>query len=955
MQSELAALPPTLRAAAAAFFERFPLTDRLTGYALPHLVRLVACSEFAARVLLRERGWFLDSLADDSLSRAGPGAALARLAAGDALPQPELQRTLRVIRNRQLLAILWREISGQSGIGETLADLSRLADGLIKVAAKQAVISVERRFGNIVNADGRARQFVVLAMGKLGGSELNFSSDVDLIFLYDGDGRSDGGRELSAQEYFGRVARQCVALLEPVTEDGFVYRVDTRLRPFGDSGPPVVSFAALESYLLQHGRSWERYAFVKARMIFGDDRVADDLMSNLIEPFVYRRYLDYGVFESLRKMKHLIEVEVSRRDLANNIKLGPGGIREVEFIVQSLQLVRGGADPALRGPGLRDVVAAVVGHGGLDRRAVESLMAAYYFLRRLENWLQAARDQQTHEYPDGEMERDRAALALGLKDRDALQQKLARHRDCIASSFADVAFRTAGPDGGDSAEDALSERLGALWDAAADADAWADTLRTMQIAAAEPIGKMLAAFAQQASSRQIDSIARRRLIRLLPRLLVLAGARPNPDVVMQRMLGILTKILRRSAYVSLLNENPPALERLLDVCSTSAYLADEISRFPLLLDEMLDPRLYSSIAGKADLARDLATRMARFDEHDSEARITSLCRFQRAALLRIAIADFNGSMPLMHVSDRLTDLAEVVLNAALAAAWQDLVLRHGVPRIVDNGQSRQAGLGVIAYGKLAGMELSYNSDLDLVFLHDSRGREQFTDGARSLENSMFFSRLVRRLVHFLTTQTGSGSLYEVDTRLRPSGRSGLLVSSVEGFERYQEENAWTWEHQALLRSRPVAGSPIVAREFERIRSDTLRHRVRRDGLLDEVKEMRAKMRKHLDTSDTEHFDLKQGQGGIGDIEFLVQYLVLQNAQEHPAVIHYTDNIRQLGTLAAAGCISAADAEQLQAAYQAYRLRLHRLALDQKSSIVDAAEFDAERSSVMRIVRARMGG
>ena len=668
---------------------------------------------------------------------------------------------------------------------------------------------------------------------------------------------------------------------------------------------------------------------------------------------MYRRYLDYGVFESLREMKSLIEAEVGRRDLAENIKLGPGGIREVEFIVQSLQLVRGGADSSLRSAELRKVLTALAGHGGLEKAVVDELASAYFFLRQLENWVQAMRDQQSHDLPAGEDDRARIALAMGYAGFEALAEEVRVRRDFISRTFDGVVFRTEDDPEETEQDDQHGEELGALWDREAGVDSWARVLSDMQLPHANVIAREMAPFAKLASSRQIDSMSRDRLIRLLPSLLSLISETPDPEVTTHRVLGIVSNILRRSAYVALLNENPGVLQRLIDLCSASAYLAEEISRFPLLLDEMLDPRLYSEIPGKSALESDLSGRLARAADDDSETQINLLVQFQRAALFRIAIADFNGSLSLMHVSDRLTELAEVVLNAALRIAWDDLVARYGRPKYRIDEMVRPAGLGVIAYGKLAGMEMSYSSDLDLVFLHDSRGSKQYTDGEKPIDNNRFFSRLVRRLVHFLTTQTGSGSLYEVDTRLRPSGRSGLLVSSIEGFERYQEENAWTWEHQALLRSRPVAGSSHVAREFGRIRSETLRDRVRRDNLLHEVQNMRRKMRAHLDASDDVRFDLKQGEGGIGDLEFLVQYLVLKHAQQHPAVIHYTDNIRQLGTLEAAGFLSEAETRSLQAAYRGYRQRLHQRALDDKDSVVDVAEFAEERQAVRQAVATHM--
>jgi glutamate-ammonia-ligase adenylyltransferase len=807
------------------------------------------------------------------------------------------------------------------------------------------------RFGIPLNIEGQKIPLVTLAMGKLGGRELNFSSDVDLIFLYPQEGESNGDRKLSTHEYFVRLAQQVVALLDDVTADGFVYRVDTRLRPFGDSGPPVVSFAALETYLLQHGRSWERYAYIKARTITPPAvaAVKEELHHNMIEPFVYRRYLDYGVFESLRDMKALIAAEVRKRELADNIKLGPGGIREIEFIVQSLQLVRGGRDEQLRCRELLLVLPRLGRGKGISPVSASQLMRAYGFLRRLENALQALRDQQTHELPKHPADRARIHVAMGFPDWDSLLATLDDHRAAVSRLFAEVAFRT----DSDSNQSVLARSLTQLWDSEADETAWSVTLRDSDFAHAKELADVVTRFANLPTSRQIDATGKKRLAEFVPAFLALLQGRSQPHIVCERILKIATRILRRSAYIVLLNENPPAMQQLIMLCEQSAYLADEIARFPLLLDEMLDPRQYSKTITVESMREDLAERLERAGSTDSEEQIEVLAQFQRATLFRIAVADFSGNLPIMKVSDRLTDLAEVVLQHALDVAWSDLVAKHGTPRIAAQHRKKAAGLGVIAYGKMGGMELSYRSDLDLVFLHDSVGAAAETDGPKPLENSMFFSRLVRRLVHFLTTQTGSGALYEVDTRLRPSGRSGLLVVSIDGFERYQEENAWTWEHQALLRARPVAGSGRIAREFDRIRSDTLRMRVHREQLREDVLSMRAKMRKQLDKSGKDRFDLKQGEGGIGDIEFLVQYLVLRNAHEHPAVIHYSDNIRQLGALGAAGCLAEADVARLQQAYRDFRLSLHRLTLNGESPLVADALFLDERDFVVAVWQREM--
>jgi glutamate-ammonia-ligase adenylyltransferase len=669
-----------------------------------------------------------------------------------------------------------------------------------------------------------------------------------------------------------------------------------------------------------------------------------------VTPFVYRQYLDYGVFESLREMQALIAAEVTRRDMADNIKLGPGGIREIEFIVQSLQLVRGGSRPELQSCELLTVLPRLVGRHGLSQDEADNLSSAYRFLRRIENFIQAIRDQQTHDLPTDVLDRERLRVAMGYPNWDDLLAELNRHRNIVTRQFETIALR----ERQDDSSDAERQQLATMWDNDVSADEWARYLKEEGYPEAAEVAGSIAAFAGTTAARQIDETGRRRLREFMAGLLQLVKTSNEPAVALHRAFAVVEKILRRSAYLALLNENAHVMARLVRLCERSAYIAQQIARYPVLLDELLDPRLYTARISRNELEMELRDRIAAAQAGDSETQMAVLGQFQRASLFRIAVADFNGNLPVMRVSDALTDLAETVLEYALSIAWHDMTAKHGEPEYEIDGDKRRAGFGIVAYGKMGGIELSYRSDLDLVFLHDSHGTAQQTNGAKSLDNTMFYARLVRRLVHFLTTQTGSGALYQIDMRLRPDGQSGLLVTSTEAFERYQEENAWTWEHQALLRARPVAGSAAVAREFERIRAETLTRRVRLSALRDDVVSMRQRMRKELDKSDATQFDLKQGNGGIGDIEFIVQFLVLANAHDRRSVIHYPDNIRQLATLAAAGCLDADEALRLQDIYRAYRLRLHHLTLDEKQLLLPAKEFTAERADVRRIWEKHLG-
>jgi len=948
LESCIADLPEKLQPGVVVWFERLAgQGDVVPEEYLAPVARLLACSEFAGRVLLRDFSWFIENVAGfcDLPDLASAATDIGDIAERDA-EVTLVKSRIRKTRNRQMLRILWREVQQQADLDETLQQLSLLADQLLAVATQYAQAQMQPRFGRVRNTAGDEVPLVILGMGKLGGRELNFSSDIDIIFCYSEDGETDGSRTLSAHEYFARLSRQIIALIDEVTVDGFAFRIDTRLRPFGDSGPPVVSFAALESYLLQHGRDWERYAYVKARIVGLQPPadIADDIQSNLIRPFVYRRYLDYGVFESVREMQGLIAAEVRRRELANNVKLGPGGIREAEFIVQALQLVRGGSEPELQSSELQTVVPLLVSARGLSASDAGAILLAYRFLRRVENFIQAIRDEQTHDLPEGEVDRERLRFAMAYADWPSLLAELDKQRNAISDQFDAIAVR------GKSEARPASQNFSQLWKSHATEEQWTEALRDATGEDAVAVAEKVIAFASSATAQKVDTVSRGRLRRFMPELIERVVASERPLSALPRALAVTEGILRRSAYLALLNENPHALSRLVDLCARSQYIADQIARYPVLLDELLDPRIYSEGVTKADLAEELQQKLAAEGASDSEERMRMIAQFQRAAMFRIAVGDFNGTLPIMKVSDGLTWLAEVVLDEALQVAWDDLVQRHGVPRYRQGGIEYEAGFGIIGYGKLGGLELSYGSDLDIVFLHDSKGDSQLTDGEKPLVNTVFFGRLVRRLVHFLTTQTGSGELYEIDTRLRPDGTSGLLVTSTDAFERYQEENAWTWEHQALLRARAVAGSERIAAQFERIRTETLSRRVRRDKLRDDVIGMRKKMRKKLDCSDATTFDLKNGIGGIGDIEFLVQFIVLQEAGERPAVLFFSDNIRQLDALVAAGIIHKEVGERLQRIYRRYRLYVHRRVLDGRKARSAADEFVSEREFVTAIWR-----
>jgi glutamine synthetase adenylyltransferase/Zn-dependent oligopeptidase len=945
----LANVPESLREPVARWCERFAtqpaLVEAIAQLSPPvrdQLVRVIAASEFAAAALLRDPA-ALQIVVGESAVGANDVAAQYEARVGAAASVSDAQQVLREWRRRAMLGIVWQDIAGGVPVTETLRALSDLADGCIRAAGVAAQRQLDAAFGRPRNSLKAEVPFIVVAMGKLGGRELNFSSDIDLIFLYAEGGETDGARVVDNAEYFNRLGRELIQLLDARTEDGFVFRVDMRLRPFGDSGALVASLAALEDYLQEHGRDWERYAWIKARAVVGIPAYAAAHHA-FIRSFVFRRYLDFGVFDSLREMKALIARDVARRELEGHLKLGLGGIRELEFIVQSLQLVRGGANPRLQNASLLAVLPSLAGSRLLAPAVVAELSDAYRVLRKAENALQMIRDAQTHVLPEDPLDRARLALNLGLPDWPAALERIEAARRQVARLFEALVF--GGPD--------AERQIGAVMlncMASDDLELGAE-LRARGLAeeAVEPIAQLLEGYRKAPAYRRLDEAARRRIHVILGRLLAAAASRPSPVVVVERVLRVLEAIGARSSYLALLKEQPPALERLIEVCSVSGFLARQVAEFPLLLDELIDPNCFAELPSRDGFLRELDARTERVPDDDVERQVEALRQFQKVAVFCVAFADLTGRLPLMRVSDRLTDIAELILQRCMELAWTQMTQMYGVPQCVDVGGLREVRVAVAGYGKLGGLELGYGSDLDLVFLHDSSGELQQTNASRPLDNGVFLMRLGQRIVHLLTMHSAAGRLYEVDMRLRPNGKGGFLITGIDAFERYQHQDAWTWEHQALLRARAVAGDPDLRRRFEAARKWVLRAAVHRDTLRTDVAEMRMRMRRELSLAGPQQFDIKQDAGGMADIEFLVQYWVLASADEHPEVLDHSDNIRQLEALAAAGVLGRETAIVLTDAYIHYRQVLHHLSLEGGERVVDAAIFAATRATVTEIWR-----
>jgi len=853
------------------------------------LQEFAAVSSFAARTLQR---W--------------PQACEALVASGrlvrDAPPAPppagtleDAERELRRFRQTEALRLSWREITGHAELPASLAELTRLAEICIETALRHCRAALEHRFGRALDAHGRPLGLCVLGMGKLGGGELNFSSDIDLLFVSAGKGQTEGPRRIDAADFFTRLARDLSRCLNRPTADGWVYRVDTRLRPFGSAGALVWTRQAMEIYYQHEGRDWERFALLKARPVAGDRELGERLLASL-QPFIFRRYLDYTLFEGIRNVRADIGREAARHSRRDDIKSGPGGIREAEFIVQSLQLLRGGQQAGLRCRGHLQALAACRELGLLESDTADALEEAYRFLRGLENRLQMRDEQQTHVLPAGPEGRAALVALSDYPDWESLAADCSRQREQVRREF----------------EGWFGEPVAAdsLWQQLAAGDAEPGLLQRAGEHGFEPpdqVPERLGEWRRRLEQRPLSGAAWRLLEHLLPALLEAAADTDNPDLALQRGLALLDNICRRRAYLSLLVEQPQALARTVALFARSGRIAELITRQPLLLDDLIDPVLSQSLPEQDELRRHLQRPGAA--RRDTEQMLHDLNRLQQTHLLRIATNELEDSIDAAAAQCYLSRLASFLVEACLDQARRDLGARHSDPG---------TAFSVIAYGALGAREMHYSSDLDLVFIHSGgEGDERFA------------TRLAQALIHLLSTRGTGGRLYEIDTRLRPNGRSGLLVTAFDAFARYQREQAWDWELRALARARPVAGDTATATAFNGLRRELLTTPRDADQLRRSTREMRERMRRP-----------GRERGGastpaaIVDIQFIAQYWVLTLAHRHPALTEPTGTASQLAAIAGACPELRAESETLQDSLAQWTRWLH-------CSELQAADADTE--------------
>ncbi|ABN74063.1 bifunctional [glutamate--ammonia ligase]-adenylyl-L-tyrosine phosphorylase/[glutamate--ammonia-ligase] adenylyltransferase [Actinobacillus pleuropneumoniae] len=878
--------------------------------------------------------------------------------------EAQLARELRLFRHREMATLNFLQSNKVACVEFVFEHLSDLAETLIIGARDWLFQRCCEEYGTPMNSLGEQQELLILGMGKLGGRELNFSSDIDLIFTYPDAGETVGGRKpIENSKFFTRLGQRLIKALDEITLDGFVYRTDMRLRPFGDSGALVLSFAAMEDYYQEQGRDWERYAMIKAK-ILGEDpqNINHRYLRQMLRPFMYRRYLDFSAIQSLREMKQKISREVLRRNLTDNIKLGAGGIREIEFIVQTFQMVRGGRDKILQERSLLRVLPRLAELKLLTEQQIQQLYDAYIFHRQVENVLQAIDDKQTQTLPTDEQDRARIMFACrsylqknaqnqplvienNIHTWQDFLQALEQHQQNVRAVFNQII----GEEGDDEASP-LNEKL-AVWQ-----DILHYQISEEDLAAVlndypidsndyHEIFRQLSNTLQDWSKRPIGVRGRNVLQRLMPKILDMVCNREDYLVVLPRLLNIVDKITLRTTYLELLQEREQILPLLITLCSQSIMIAERIARYPMLLDELIIQNSLTQVIELNQYKTALNDYLIRIPEEDEEALIDALRQFKQSQILHIAAADILGVLPVMKISDHLTYLAEAIIGAVVNMAWKSLSQRFGMP---DHLADAEQGFAVIAYGKLGGIELGYNSDLDLVFLHNAPQDSETTGARKSISSHQFYLKLAQKINSIFNLNTSAGVLYEVDMRLRPSGEAGLLVSTVSAYESYQQNEAWTWESQALVRTRCVYGSQELAQAFEQIRRATLAMPRTSGQLRREICEMRYKMYQHLSTSDHTHFDLKKDKGGITDIEFIAQCLVLEYAHQYPQMAIWSDNVRIFDSAVECGILSLTDGEMLKHCYTAIRNRIHHLNLLRSPSVVSADEFVEERAFVAQI-------
>lgn len=877
-----------------------------------YILHAIACSPFVERLLKKDAVLLQDTL--KNLHEPYLASEMQNfLVAQGIVDELSLKRALRKLRSNVMARMIVRDLNGLADLHEVMQTTSELATCAINTAINCLYGWMAKTYGQPKDAEGNLQQLIVIGMGKLGGGELNVSSDIDLIFAYASEGDTEGEKPISNQDFFTRMAKKLIAAIDEITEDGFVFRVDMRLRPFGSEGALVCNLDALEEYYQNNGREWERYAWIKGHEVTGGKQV-----TQLLKPFVFRKYLDFGALSSMRGLKIQIQRDVNSKGMHDNVKLGRGGIREIEFIAQVFQLIRGGQDASLQIKPTLSVLALLKSKGLLPEKTVAELSEAYIFLRNLEHRIMYLEDAQTQELPKNDEAKARIAKAMNFASWSDFLMKLEVYRTQVQHHF-DETFND-----GESDADAL-EAEKAIWNGLhVEADA-VDAIKKIGYTDAAETYRRLNTLHQSSRYKQLPELSRQRFDAVMPHVIFHAASMPNADTTLTRVTDLLESICRRASYLALLAEHPSAMQLLVKLCSSSPWLANYLAQHPILLDELLDTRTLYAQPDFSAMRAELQARLVEA-EGDIERQMDIMRHFKHACIFRFAAQDINGELALETISDYLSDLADLVLSVALEAIWPHVRGRH-----LDTPK-----FAVIGYGKLGGKELGYSSDLDIIFLYDDD----------SPEAGEVYARFAQRINNWFNSLTSAGLLYETDLQLRPDGNSGLLVSSVTAFRDYQLNKAWIWEHQALTRARFVAGDVAIGKTFNQIRLEVITQARDQEKLKTEVLAMRERMRsaKHAKLG---KFDLKQGVGGIIDVEFLVQYLVLLHAPAHALLTENIGNIGLLKQLASIEVINQDVAEKAAAAYRMFRHMQHMLKLQGASNLEVDADTVAHHAEAVK--------
>ncbi|MBF0258577.1 MAG: bifunctional [glutamate--ammonia ligase]-adenylyl-L-tyrosine phosphorylase/[glutamate--ammonia-ligase] adenylyltransferase [Desulfamplus sp.] len=1056
-----------------ASIDKKRLTLPKNKLSIDELEQVMFFSEFAASTLIKDPSILVDLVESGDLERSYNDDEYnlkLELQIKNVKDDMELKSALGRTREREMVRIAWQDLTAKATLEQTLKDLSDLAEACVDKAISFIYDKLCFTYGTPLDSRGNVQKIIVLGMGKLGAGELNFSSDIDLIFaypedyLFEDEYRSNEDSEKASLEiedtrlkksrfnttgeFFTKMCKNFLKVFDSSMSGTTLFRVDTRLRPFGANGPLAMSCYTMEEYYQTQGREWERYALIKARPIAGDIAAGYTLLKSL-NPFVYRRYFDYGSFDALREMKKRISLQVRDKRFKNNIKLGAGGIREIEFFGQVFQLIRGGVEPEFQELKILKILKLLVNRNCIDTKTGDELAAAYCFLRKVENRLQQYNDLQTHDLPEKEDEKLRLAISMGFVEKD-FYTVLNAHMARVHGHFINLLASES-----EEKPDFEIDDLKYIWQNISDPQFDSSGYKVSGFEDCAHLSHILKSLAEHTNTKKLTSSGRKRLDRLIPLLVHKIGQESkslvctdsntatsdnnaaasesntaasestrttsssyhatssgyimgsnygfNTETVLKRLVDLIITIERRTCYLSLLVEKPQALDNLVTLAARSPWIISFLSLHPALLDELLAPSTLYTPPDRAQMESEIERRMAHIPVEDFEFQLEELCIFKQVMTLRVAAADLSGNYPLMKVSDRLTEIAETVMNKVIEISWNHTVKKYGIPQnqnlsqkhgkrtkhdkrldsctdssinAADTYSGKNAssfyaddepegsplsstysaspcsqffspGFAAIAYGKLGGIELGYKSDLDMVFIYS--GSDGYTEGGeRSIENIRFYTLLGQRIISALTLHTQAGKLYEADMRLRPSGQSGMIVSHIDAFQDYIKNEAWTWEHQAIIRARPIGGDPAIQKLFNDIRQRTLGIKRETELLKKEVREMRERMRKEHLKSEPHMFDLKQGRGGIVDIEFLVQYLVLQHAYEHPALTVWTDNVRLLETLANENILTQEDCEHLKRVYLELRKMVHHLNLQEREKMIPVNSFKDQGDIIVQI-------